>query len=133
MTYFKIISIIMGLVSVGVRPLMHLIPQAWNDFELNKVYKEEQPKWLWALGIFSVAVVSFTWYKELTTDVDLSLILTLVITATIIKTSQLLFNYHNFRKLVQKVLVEDRAILVKINIASTILGIVLLFLGFFVY
>jgi len=55
------------------------------------------------------------------------------ITLTSIKSSQLLFNYENFRKWVYRVLVEDRQQLVMINIAATILGIILIALGFLVY
>ena len=132
-TYFKIFSIIWGMAMVCVRLFIHLVPEKWNDFELNKVYTEQKPKWVWAVGIVSVLIVSVTWYKEITTEVNLSIIVTLLVTITLIKVSQILFNYTKFRRFAIKALVEDRSIIIKINIATTILGIVLILLGIFLY
>lgn len=133
MMYFKIFSIVMGLVSIGVRPLMHLMPEKWNRFELGIVYTEKRPSWVWMMGIISLTIVCFTWYKELTTDIEYSLILTIIVTLTLLKTLQILFNYNAFRKFVHRALVEDRSIIRKINIAATIMGIGLLLLGIFIY
>ncbi len=133
MTYFKIFSIIMGLVTIGVRPLMHIFPEKWNKFELETAYTEKRPNWVWGVALIGLTIVCFTWYKQLTTDIPYSLILTLIITLTLIKTSQILFNYDNFRKFVHKALIEDRSILRKINIATTLLGLSLLYLGVFIY
>lgn len=133
MNYFKIFSIVWGVIMIGLRLLIHIIPEKWNDFELNKAYSEKKPKWIWVVSIFAIFLVIFTWYKEITTEVDLSIILTILVTLTLIKISQIIFNYNSFRKFVKKALVEDRGIIVKINIASTILGIILILLAIFVY
>ncbi len=133
MNYFGIVSVVMGLVSVSARLLIHLVPEGWNKFELNTVYREEKPKWIWALALFSFVVVVFTWYKQITTEIPYSMILTIIITLTLIKTSQVVFNYENFRKFVHKALVEDRTIVTKINVFAFLLGVMLLYLGLFVY
>lgn len=133
MNYFEVLSYAFGIVLVLTRPLMHLAPKQWNEFELNRAYTEQQPKWLWPLGSVNLAIIIYTWYKHFTAGVPYSIIMAVFVTLTLIKSSQLLFNYQNFRKWVYKVLVEDRRQLVKINIATTILGIVLIALGFFVY
>ncbi|WP_105615239.1 hypothetical protein [Vallitalea okinawensis] len=131
--YFKVLSLVWGILAITVRPLIHLIPKQWNDFELNKAYKKKQPKWVWGVGALSLALVSITWYIELTTAVPYSLIISMLVTLTLIKIFQLLFNYDKFRLFVVKALVEDRSIITKINIASTILGLILVALGLFLY
>ncbi|MTI49282.1 MAG: hypothetical protein FH761_15725 [Firmicutes bacterium] len=133
MNYFKILSIVWGVIMIGVRLLIHLIPEKWSNFELNKAYSEEKPKWIWGVGIFSIFIVIVTWYKEITTEVHLSIILSILITLTLIKVSQILFNYNKFRSFVTKALVEDRRIITQISIGTTILGIILILLGIFLY
>lgn len=133
MTYFKVFSIIWGIAMVGVRLMIHLIPEKWNEFELNKVYTEQKPKWVWAVGILSILIVAVTWYKEITTEVNLSIIVTVLTTLTLIKISQLLFNYNKFRSFVVKALVEDRRIITRINIVTTVFGITMILLGLFLY
>ncbi|MFW6270396.1 MAG: hypothetical protein ACOC4G_09975 [Bacillota bacterium] len=118
---------------IGLRLLIHLTPEKWNDFELNRAYSEKKPKWLWGVAIVSITLVVVTWYKEITTEVDLSMIISILVTLTLIKVSQLLFNYNAFRNFVKKALVEDRSIITKINITTTILGFILILLGIFVY
>lgn len=133
MNYFAIFSIIWGVLMIGIRSLIHLIPKSWNEFELNQVYKEEKPKWVWALGAISLVIVVFTWFKELTTTVPYSLLLTILVTLALVKVSQLIFNYKQFRGFVKKALVEDRQLIRKINTGTTIVGVILIFLGIYVY
>lgn len=133
MNYFEIFSIVWGVIMIGLRLLIHLIPEKWSDFELNKAYSEKKPKWIRAVIILAIFLVALTWYKEITTEVNLSMILSILVSLTLIKVSQVIFNYNSFRRFVKKALVEDRKIITKINIASTILGIILILLGIFVY
>lgn len=133
MNFFQVVSIVMGLVSISARLLIHLVPESWNRFELEAVYKTEKPRWIGPLAIASSVLIVYTWYKQITTDIPYSIILTLLLTLTLLKTFQLVFNYDSFRKFVHKVLVEDRSILVKINIFAFLMGVALLYLGVFVY
>ncbi|SEA23620.1 hypothetical protein SAMN05421743_103261 [Thalassobacillus cyri] len=133
MNFFAIFSIVWGVLMIGIRSLIHLIPKSWNEFELNQVYKEKKPRWVWALAAISLGIVFFTWYKELTTAVPYSLLLTILVTLTLVKVSQLVFNYKQFRGFVKKALVEDRQLIRKINAGTTIVGIILIILGIYVY
>ena len=54
MNYFKIFSIVWGVIMIGLRLLIHIIPEKWNDFELNKAYSEKKPKWIWVVSIFAI-------------------------------------------------------------------------------
>lgn len=133
MNYFKIFSIVFGILMVIVRLLIQLIPEKWNKFELEHAYTQKRPAWVWIAAFIGLVVVGITWYMELTTDVRFSIVFTIVITSTLIKVSQVLFNYENFRNFAKKALVEDRSIIVKINIATIALGVGLILLGVFVY
>lgn len=133
MNYFQLFSIIWGITMIGIRMLIHLIPEKWNEFEINKAYTEKRPQWVWVIAFISLLVVGVTWYKQMTADVKFSIILTILVTITLIKISQLLFNYNNFRKYVIKALKEDRRIIVRINITTTLIGIMLILLGVFIY
>ncbi len=133
MNYFKLFSLIWGIVMIILRSMIHMFPERWNKFELNIAYTEKQPKWIWKVALLSVIVVGFTWYKELTTEIPYSLFLSILVTITLLKTSQVLFNYSKFRDFVKKALLEDRKIIVKINISTTILGVILILLSIFVY
>lgn len=73
MNYFKVFSIVWGVIMIGLRLLIHLIPEKWSDFELNKAYSEKEPKWTWAVSILAIFLVIATWYKEITTEVILSM------------------------------------------------------------
>jgi hypothetical protein len=133
MNYFQVFSIVWGVSMIGVRSLIHMIPEKWSNFELNTAYSEKKPTWIWAMSIVAVFLVALTWYKEVTTDIELSMIVSVLVTLTLIKVSQIIFNYNRFRQFVHKALVEDRRIITQINIGTTIVGIILLSLGIFVY
>lgn len=133
MSFFAAFSIVWGTIMIGLRLFMHLIPKAWSEFELNQVYTEKKPRWVWGLGLLSILIVALTWYKEITTDVPYSLFLTILVSLTLIKIFQLVFNYTHFREFVKRALVEDRKILRKINLATTIIGTILIFLGIFIF
>lgn len=133
MTYFSLLSIIWGILIVTIRSFIHLIPERWKTFELETVYKEKKPSCIPFVTIGGIALVAFTWYKELTTDVDYSLFVTILLTLTLVKIGQLTFNYTNFRRFVYRALVEDRRMIVWINIATTMIGSILILLGLLVY
>lgn len=133
MEYFKTLSIALGVLMILTRPMMHLLPKQWNEFELNAAYTEKQPMWVWFVGLAGLFLVAFTWYKHYTAGVPNSLVITLVITLTLVKTSQVLFNYSRFREFIVKVLTRDRKTLVAINIGVTVMGAALILLGIVVY
>ena len=133
MNYFQVLSLMFGLLLILTRPLIQFFPKRWNDFELNTAYTEKQPGWVWVVGVIGFLLVGFTWYKHLTTDVPYSLVITIFITLTLLKTSQVLFNYKQFRQFVERVLVTDRKTLALINTTVLALGIAVLSLGLFVY
>ncbi len=133
MSYFTILSLGYGLVMLLTRPMIHLFPQAWADIEMGKIYTDRQPVWVWLVGCFGVGLVAFTWYTHFTAEVPYSIIVTLVISLTLVKLSQVLFNYKQFRAFAERVLRRERQTMNRISMVTVFLGLGLLALGIFVY
>ncbi len=133
MNYFQVLSIAFGLILILTRPAIQFFPKQWNAFELNTAYTEKQPRWIWFVGLFGLGLVIYTWYLHLTAGIPYSLAITLMLTLTLVKMSQVLFNYNQFRDFVVRVLEKDRKTLTLINIFALILGIASLLMGFLLY
>jgi hypothetical protein len=133
MNYFAGLCYVFGAIMILTRPAMHLFPKRWNEFELKTAYTETQPKWVWGVALAGLLLLAYTWYRHLTGDVPNSLVITLILSLTLIKTSQILFNYEKFRSFVVEVLTKDRKKLKVINTAVLIMGIAVFSMGYFLY
>jgi hypothetical protein len=133
MNYFQILSIVFGAILILTRPAIQFFPKQWNAFELKTAYTEKQPRWVWFIGLFGICLVAFTWYKHLTAGVPYSIVITLILTLTLVKMSQVLFNYKQFRIFVVQVLEKDRKTLALINLFALLLGLASLAMGLLLY
>ncbi|MGM0653177.1 MAG: hypothetical protein ACQES4_10430 [Bacillota bacterium] len=133
MNYFQVLSIVFGAILILTRPAIQFFPKQWNTFELNTAYTEEQPGWVWYVGLFGFGLVAFTWYKHFTAGIPYSLVITLMLSLTLAKMSQVLFNYKQFRAFVVRVLKTDRKTLTLINIFAIALGVASILMGFLLY
>ncbi len=133
MNYFQVVSIVFGLILILTRPAIQFFPKQWNAFELNTAYTEKQPRWVWFVALFGLILVIFTWYMHFTAGVPYSIVITLMLTLTLVKMSQVLFNYKQFRAFAVRVLEKDRKTLTLINIFALILGLASLSIGFLLY
>jgi uncharacterized membrane protein YdcZ (DUF606 family) len=133
LNYFQILSFTFGALLILTRPAIQFFPKQWNAFELEKAYTEKQPAWVWVVGLIGLLLVAFTWYMHFTAGVPYSLVITILLSLTLIKMSQVLFNYKQFRIFVARVLEKDRKTLALINLFALLLGISSLFIGLFLY
>ncbi len=133
MNYFQVLSIVFGLILILTRPAIQFFPKQWNAFELNTAYTEKQPRWVWFVGLFGLILVIFTWYMHFTAGVTYSIVITLMLTLTLVKMSQVLFNYEKFRAFAVQVLEKDRKTLTLINIFALFLGLASLIMSFLLY
>ncbi len=133
MNYFQTLSIVFGLILILTRTAIQFLPKQWNAFELNTAYTEEQPRWVWYVGLFGFGLVAFTWYKHFTAGIPYSIVITLLLSLTLAKMSQVLFNYKQFRAFVVRVLEKDRKTLALINLFALFLGVGCLLIGIFLY
>lgn len=133
MNYFEGLAIGFGLVMILTRPLIHLFPQRWAEFEMNRVYTRRQPAWVWLVGVLGLGLVGFTWYWHFTRPVPYSVVVTLILSLTLIKLSQVLFNYQQFRAFAGRVLQRERRTLNFISLVTGMLGLALIGMGIWGY
>lgn len=133
MNYFQVLSFIFGAVLILTRPAIQFFPKQWNKFELEQAYTEQQPKWVWIVGAIGLGLVGLTWYMHFTAGVPYSLVITILFSLTLVKMSQVLFNYRQFRAFAVRVLEKDRKTLALINIFALLLGAGSILLGFLLY
>lgn len=106
MNYFKALGILFGLAAMLKPVYMHLLPWDENKF-LAKTYSEKRPAWLVPVAVFGLLLVALTWYVELTTNVNYSMVITIIFSLTAIKALLFLFDYKKFYNWLQRKLRED--------------------------
>lgn len=132
LNYFSILCFLWAIVGIVTRLLMVSLGTQWNDWEMEKAYSEEKPKWLYSLGIFSLAIILLTWYKVFTTSIDYSWIIAVIVSLTTIKIGNLLFNYENFRKFADTVLRTKKYRKI-MNISVFVISLVFIWMGIYLY
>lgn len=133
MNYFKILGIIFGLAAMLKPFYMHLIPWDENKF-ISKAYTEQKPRWVIPVAIIGLLLVLFTWYKELTTEIPYSIVITIIFSLTAIKALLFIFDYKKFQQWVAKTLAEDKGKkIVFIDIAAGILGLLVIIASILIY
>lgn len=133
MSYFEILGIVFGLAAMLKPFYMHLIPWDENKF-IAKAYAEKRPKWVVPVAITGLLLVAFTWYKELTTDVAYSMIITIIFSLTAIKAIMFIFDYEKFQKWVGGMLAEKKGRkIVLIDIFTGLFGAIVFVASLWLY
>jgi len=124
MHYFKILGIIFGLAAMLKPFYMHLIPWDENKY-IAKAYTKKRPKWVIPVSIVGLILVAITWYKELTTNIPYSLIITIIFSLTAIKAIFFIFDYEKFQQWVAGMLAkEDGKKIVLVDILAGVFGLI---------
>lgn len=133
MSYFKILGITFGLAAMLKPFYMHLIPWDENKF-IAKAYTQKRPKWIVLVAIAGLLLVAFTWYKELSTDVPWSIVITIIFSLTAIKALMFIFEYKKFQKWVATMLAEKQGRkIVLIDIVAGLFGLIVIVASLLVY
>jgi len=133
MSYFKILGITFGLAAMLKPFYMHLIPWDENKF-IAKAYTQKRPKWIVPVAIAGLLLVAFTWYKEFSTDVPWSIVITIIFSLTAIKALMFIFEYKKFQKWVATMLVEKQGRkIVLIDIVAGFFGLIVIVASLLVY
>lgn len=114
------------------RLLIFIYKERWNQWELNKAYSKEKPAWIYFAAIFSVLFVLFSWYKVWFSNIEYGWVLAVLLSITLIKISQLLFNYDRFREFAAKSL-YDKGRMLLINFGVITYAIALILMGIYLY
>lgn len=129
MNYFKLLGIIFGTAALLKPFYMHILPWDENRF-IAKAYKKKRPRWVIPVALAGIAFVAFTWYKELTTNIRYSIVLTILFSLTSVKAVLFLFDYENFQKWVAGMLSRDEGKqIVVVDIFTGVFGLVVITLS----
>jgi len=124
MNYFKALGILFGLAAMLKSVYMHVLPWDENKF-LAKTYTEKRPLWIIPVAVLGLLLVAITWYIELTTEVNYSMVITIIFSLTTIKALLFLFDYQKFHNWLQQKLKEDSGKkIVIIDIWAGALGVI---------
>ena len=133
MNYFRVLGIIFGLAAMLKPFYMHLIPWDENKY-IAKTYSEKRPKWIVPVAIIGLLLVAFTWYKELSTDVAYSMVITIIFSLTAIKAIMLIFDYEKFQKWIAGMLVEKKGRrIIWIDIVVSVFGLIVIVASTIIY
>ncbi|MFO7826976.1 MAG: hypothetical protein R6V23_00020 [Bacteroidales bacterium] len=133
MNYFKILGIVFGLAAMLKPFYMHLIPWDENKY-IAKAYTKKRPKWVVPVAIVGLALVGLTWYKELTTDIPYSLIITIIFSLTAIKAIFFIFDYEKFQQWVAGMLAKnDGKKIVLVDILAGVFGLIVFVASMIIY
>ena len=133
MHYFQILGVSFGIIAFLKPFYMHLIPWDENKF-IAKAYTEKRPWWILPVAILGLLLVGFTWYKELTTDIPYSIIITILFSLTSIKAIVFLYDYQKFFLWIESMLKkEEGKQIVWVDIAAGIFGLLLILLSLLLF
>jgi hypothetical protein len=133
MNYFKVLGIVFGLAAMLKPFYMHLIPWDENKY-IAKAYTEKRPNWVVPVAIVGLFLVGLTWYKELTTEVPYSLIITIIFSLTAIKAILFIFDYQKFQQWVAGMLAKDNGKkIVLVDILAGIFGLIVFVVSIIIF
>jgi hypothetical protein len=121
-----------AFIGMGSRLVMIYFSKHWAQWEMEKIYTEQKPPWVYPMALFAIAVVGYTWFKVFTAGIAHSWVIASLVTFTLFKVFNLLFNYTEFRNFVKDVL-EDKKKLLQLNVMISVFSILCLLMGVFLY
>jgi len=134
--YFKVLSIVWGALMVLEGPVTRILGRRWARVGPKATDPEKQPGtpfWAWAGAMAALVLIAVTWAMYVKSEVRYSLAATLVVTLSLVQTSQVLFNYRRFRQFAVRAAVQRPLFLTALNVVTAVIGIGLILLGIFVY
>jgi len=133
MNYFEILGISFGFLAFLKPFYMHILP--WNEMKgIEKAYAEKRPTWVIPTAIAGILLVAFTWYKEVTTTIPYSILITLLFSLTLVKAVYFLFDYKKFQQWVSGMLKRERGKqIILVDIGASAFGLILIVVSVLVF
>ena len=133
MEYFKLLSLILGaLIVIKVWAIQRYIKKCTEE-QAGKWYPEKRAIWMYAAVVVQCVVIVYTWFQQLVAPIPYSLLVALLVTVPVYKIWEFYFRYATFRQWAIRVVAKDKALLRKYTLIGGAGGVLLLFLGVFVY
>ena len=131
--YFKVLSIVYGILLVLWVPLMGLFRRRWARSKIEPAHPEKQPVWVWPAGTLAILLILWTWYVHAKSPASYSWVVTLAVTITAVKLVQTLFHRARFRASIAWMIDGDRSRMTRSNLILAASGVLLIVMGLFVY
>ncbi len=133
MNYFEILGISFGLLAFLKPFYMHILP--WDEMKgIEKAYAEKRPTWVVPTAIAGILLVAFTWYKEVTTAIPYSILITLLFSLTLVKAVFFLFDYKKFQQWVSGMLNREKGKqIILVDIGASAFGLLLIVVSVLVF
>jgi len=130
MFYFKLVTLIFGVLTISIAPLILFLPGKFKSF-LQELLPEERAPWMWLPVFAYMAILILTWYMELTSTVNLSWVITLIFSLGLVKIYFLLFRYSCFREMVLSLVDREKVFQWGFGSLCYVMGIFFLVLGIY--
>jgi hypothetical protein len=129
MNYFQVLGIGFGLLAFLKPFYMHVLPWDENKF-IEKAYTSQRPKWIVWVAVLGILLVAFTWYKQLTTDIQYSWIVSIMFSLTAVKALFFLFDYQRFYRWVAGMLKKDKGRkIILVDVLAGLFGLAMIVLS----
>lgn len=126
MNYFQILGILFGILAFLKPFYMHVLPWDENKF-IAKTYTKKRPKWILIIAILGLLLVALTWYMELTTEIEYSIIITILFSLTAVKAIIFILDYKKFYNWVAGMVEKDKGRkIVVVDILAGLFGLILI-------
>ncbi|MFA7255122.1 MAG: hypothetical protein WC133_03370 [Candidatus Omnitrophota bacterium] len=129
MTYFKVVSIVLGgwMVAGG---LWAVLGSESLKQLVVRLYPEARPRWMKPAGALVLALVLWTWAEFVKTVNMENFVVTLVVSLGLVKMVPLVFLYKKSREFLMALTAEPLAFRVVV-LSSAAVGLALLMMGLF--
>jgi hypothetical protein len=132
MSYFAGVCYLWAAAGIGSRIAMAVMGPKWKSWEVESAYARERPLWVLGVGLFGLALITYTWYRVVFIPEPYGWIIAALISLTGIKAGMFLFKYDQFRSFVVKAL-SNRGRMAVINSFVLLFSAALVLMGALLY
>jgi hypothetical protein len=129
MTYFKVLSVVLGAWMLLGGLWVSIFPEGWKRLVL-RLYPEIRPRWMPATGILVLLLVLWTWVEFVKAATMENFVVTLVVSLGLVKVAPLVFFYKKSREFLMALVAEPVALRVMM-LSTAAIGAALLVMGIF--
>jgi hypothetical protein len=132
--YFRWVLVVWGAAALLTKPVFfNLLGERWRSWLAQNAYHEgKRPAWILFAAVGSFLLIGYTWVRVYLDPVPYDWVVGVLMTVSAVKVLALLFDYGRFQSWVSELLadpVKERRMILQVSVV----GVVLIVLGFWVY
>lgn len=132
LNFFEGLCFFWAAIGISSRILMGLLGERWNQWEVDRAYAKNRPRWVSIIAVLGISLVIYTWIQVIRSPIRYDWIIAVLITFTLVKLSALLFAYDHFRSFVENVL-SNPSRFRQLNAAVIVFSLVTAAMGIWLY